>query len=399
MDRSFSVPSRPEMEAGLASFAERAGVRVRYGCRWEATRREEDGFVLATTDGDYRCRAAVFALGVTQPWKPDIAGIEDVPHYAETSAGRDYRGKKVFVIGKRNSAFEVADGLLPWARQIVLASPRPVETSVLAVATVTTRYLQPLEDDAIGGGTFALDAAIERVERTSTGYRVHGQGTTHPGQVEVEADEAIAATGFAAPLGDLPRLGVATVAQGRIPALTPFWESMTVPGIYFAGNASQGSPGLRKHGVSSASTAVRGFRYNARVLARRIAEERFSVPPERRPLAREAVASFLASELARAPELWTQKAYLARVVAFDGGDPHDAGVEPLTHFLDAAGPNALAATVETNARGEIYPVVYSRRRGAASEHPLPGDELNRFDSPDHRAELEALVGRVAGGRA
>ena len=40
MDRSYIVPSRPEMEAGLAAFAEQVPVPVRYGCSWEATRRE-----------------------------------------------------------------------------------------------------------------------------------------------------------------------------------------------------------------------------------------------------------------------------------------------------------------------------------------------------------------------
>src|SRR5512133_732081 len=35
-------PARDEMAAGLRTFAERAGVRVRYGCRWESTRRSED---------------------------------------------------------------------------------------------------------------------------------------------------------------------------------------------------------------------------------------------------------------------------------------------------------------------------------------------------------------------
>ena len=65
-------PAREEMEAGLRAFAERAGVRVRYGCPWESTRREGDRFVLGTPDGEYRCRAAVFAVGMTEPWVPAV---------------------------------------------------------------------------------------------------------------------------------------------------------------------------------------------------------------------------------------------------------------------------------------------------------------------------------------
>ena len=30
-----------------------------------------------------------------------------------------------------------------------------------------------------------------------------------------------------------------TANDGRVPALTPFWESVSLPGVFFAGNASQ----------------------------------------------------------------------------------------------------------------------------------------------------------------
>ncbi len=389
LDRSYAVPARSQMEEGLAAFAERAGVRVRYGCRWESTRREDDGsLTLVTSDGEYRCRVAVFALGVTDPWKGAIPGIEDVPHYVESRPGHEYRGKRVLVIGKRNSGFELADGLLPWARRVVLVSPRPVQTAVLAFSSVRVRYMQPLEDAALGGGTLALDAAVERIERTAAGVRAVAHGTTRPGEIVLEADEAIAATGFRTPLRDLEALGCATVAQGRIPALTPWWESATSSGIYFAGNATQGAAGLRKHGVAASSAAVHGFRYNAEVLARRIAERHFGLVERPRPV--DDVVAFLAGELARAPELWAQKAYLARVVHLDAG-AHDAGIRPLTAFLDEPGPDAVAATVETNAAADIYPVLYVRRRGDVREHVLDADAANAFDSAGYRRAIEAVL--------
>jgi hypothetical protein len=74
----------------------------------------------------------------------------------------------VLIVGKRNSGFEIAHGLLPWARQITLVSPRPVETRVLAFSPLRVRYLQPYEEHVRGGaGTFILDAALEHVERTA----------------------------------------------------------------------------------------------------------------------------------------------------------------------------------------------------------------------------------------
>src|SRR5262249_20642911 len=72
MDRAFDLPSRAEMEAGLAAFADRAGLDVCYGCSWESTRRDADRLVLETSDGEYRGRAVVFALGITEPWRADV---------------------------------------------------------------------------------------------------------------------------------------------------------------------------------------------------------------------------------------------------------------------------------------------------------------------------------------
>jgi thioredoxin reductase len=394
MGRESVFPARAEMEAGLRAFAESTGIRVRYGCRWESTGVSEDGFALATTDGEYRCRFVVFAVGMTAPWKPKLPGIELVPHYAETAAAGDYRDHSVVLIGKRNSGCELADGLLPWARRIVLVSPRAVQTAVLAHATVRPRYFQPLEEHQIGGGVFALDAAVEGIERApGGGFRVAVAGTTWTGSFILEADSVIAATGFRVPLGDLPQAGLSTVLGDRVPALSAYWESLSLPGVFFAGNATVGAVGLRRHGVGSTSTSVRGFRYNARVLARHIAEGLGRVPPHARPLAEAEVAPFLAGELRRCAELWGQKAYLARVVGLDGGGrAFDRGVQPLWHFVDESGPDAVAVTIETDRDGVTFPGVYVRRGGRLREERLDPQPLNEFHAEPYRRALAALIG-------
>jgi thioredoxin reductase len=386
MDRSYMVPSRPEMEQGLAAFAEKAGVRVRYGCSWEGTRRESDGkLVLTTTDGEYRCKAAVFALGVTEPWRSPIAGIEHVPHYVEAGAPQSYQGKRVFLIGKRNSGFELADGLLPWAKRIFLGSPRPVDTSVIALSSVRVRYLQPFEDAGLGGGTFALDVALERIERRGDGFRVVGAGTTRAGPLDLEVDEVIAATGFATPLRDLgDQCGVRTVAQGRIPTMTPYWESDAGSGIYFAGNATQGAAGLRKHGVGAASAAVHGFRYNARVMARHLARTHLGL---KLPVERVAgdTAEYLLAEATRAPELWAQKSYLARVVRADG----ETDILPLADWLDHPTVGSAAVAVEMNAAGEIYPALYVEKNGEVHERLLEPNALDQYEGEEYLREARS----------
>jgi thioredoxin reductase len=395
MDRTFDVPSRAEMEAALVAFTERAGVRVRYSCRWTGTRREDDAFVVETDDGEYRCRFAVFAIGVTQPWTPPIRGSELATHYVGTRPASSYRDKRVVIIGKRNSAFEVGNGLLPWAKELVLVSPRPVQLELLAHSPLRLRYLQPYEEYVRGGaGTYVVDAAIQQVERSNGGLRVVAEGTTWPGRLDFDADDVILATGFKAPLQDLRELGVATVLNDRIPALTPFFESLSAPGIFFAGNITAGSRGTRKHGVGPNSTSVNGFRYNARVLAQHLAD-RLGVERPRARVERADLVPLLLRELSCAPELWIQKTFLGRVVSVSEDGVRDEGILPLEHFLDAGGADAVCAAIEMNPRAVIYPALYVRKGGRITEHELPSHPVHAFRGTEYAREVEAIL--AAGG--
>lgn len=394
MDGVSMFPAREEMERAIAEFVKRAALPIRYGCRWEATRQEGERFVIETSDGEYSCDAAVFAVGMTEPWVPDTPGIEEVPHYVATEDPKSYADQRVVLIGKRNSGFELADGLEPWAKEIILISPRPARISVIVKSTAAARarYLQPYEEFVLGGGTYVVDAAIQRIERNATGWVVHAQGTTRPGEIRVEADRVIAATGFSSPLGDLPELGVATFYQGRLPAQTPFWESTSVPGIHFAGAITQGAIGLKKYGIPSNSAAVHGFRYNARVLARYLARSRFGVEVPQRTIDAGEMVPYLLDEVTHAPELWNQQSYLARILRFDPSEGIvDEGISPLAHFVDEAGPDAIAAAVETDESGDIHPCVYLRRAGKVEEHVFEGDHMHDFTGPEHRAQLEGLL--------
>jgi hypothetical protein len=182
------------------------------------------------------------------------------------------------------------------------------------------------------------------------------------------------------------------VNDGRMPAQTPYWESISVPGIYFAGNVTQASPGLRKHGATSSSGSVNGYRYNARVLAQHIAEKHFGIRLERRPLQVDEVVPYLLGELAHAPELWTQKGYLARMIGVDdAGTIRDEGIVPLADFVDREGGDACAVAVEYDADGTIIPVVYLRQGGRLVEHPLPRHPLHSFGTDEHRQQVAACL--------
>src|SRR3989454_8837016 len=67
-------PSRPGKEGNPPTFAQRAGLAVRYRTRWTGTRRDGDRWVLETSEGEYRCQVPIFAVGVAEPWRPQIPG-------------------------------------------------------------------------------------------------------------------------------------------------------------------------------------------------------------------------------------------------------------------------------------------------------------------------------------
>jgi thioredoxin reductase len=398
------------MEANLASFAERTGIVARYGCRWTATRREESAegstFVLETTDGEYRTGILVLAVGVAEPHVPATPGIELAAHYADTRSVETYADRRVFILGKQNSGFELASGLLPWARRIILASPSPAKLSVntRSLVGVRARYLQPFEDHVLAGGVAVLDAAIGSIARMPGGaLEVRVRPTEGGDEIAFEVDEVIAATGFVTPLLDLPALGLTTVGQSRIPVQTPYWESASMPRVFFAGTITQGAPGLRKHGLPPNSGAVHGARYNARVLAwhlaslvARSAGETPTGPATAALIPAAEIVDRLAVTLATSPELWHQRAYLARVFAIDASvGARDSGTVPLAAFLDGTGDDgsgdAVALTLEADGTGALYPVVYTRRDGRIEEHALEPDILLRYDTPGARRRLEEVV--------
>jgi hypothetical protein len=68
----------------------------------------------------------------------------------------------------------------------------------------------------------------------------------------------------------------------------------------------------------------------------------------------------------------------------------------LEHFVDAVGEDSVAVAVEMDSAGTIYPALYVRRAGKLSEHQLDPHPTYAFDSPAHRAALEALLRPLLG---
>src|SRR5258708_33422242 len=139
-------------------------------------------------------------------------------------------------------------------------------------------------------------------------------------------------------------MGVGLFGQSGLPAQTVYWESASVPGIYFAGTITQGAAGLQKHGVPANSGAVHGHRYNARVLAEHIARKHFNIRIEHPVLSPEAVVDAVLDELTGAPgrggDIFPQRSYLVRGMSLNPSGVIDEGIHPLSHLLHDDAPDA-----------------------------------------------------------
>jgi thioredoxin reductase len=401
MDGSSEFPARAEMEAGMVEFVRRTGLVIRYDTPWQGTSRDGDLFVLHTRAGDYRTKVPIFAVGAAEPQLPeDIPGIEHAAHYVDTREAASYAGKRLFIMGKANSAFELASGLLQWASPIILASPRPAQLSVNihSLGGVRARYVQPWEEAELGGGVFILDASTERLERHEGGIAVHTRRSDNAEPFVAEVDEVIAATGFRSPLRDLTDLGVGTFGRSGLPSMTSNYESATVPGVFFAGTITQGVSGLKKFGIPANSGAVQGHRYNGRLTVEEIAARYFGIARPRPEVDPASVVERLLTSVSTAPELWHQKSYLAHAISRDDdGVVRDEGIVSLAAYVDESGPDGVAITVETDDRGSIHPAVYVRRRGRVdADAVLDEGPLTEYRTSTHRNQLRSLLGDILG---
>jgi hypothetical protein len=101
----------------------------------------------------------------------------------------------------------------------------------------------------------------------------------------------------------------------------------------------------------------------------------------------------LLTSASSAPELWHQKSYLAHALSRDpDGVIRDEGIVSLAEYVDAAGPDGAAITVETDDKGSIHPAVYVRRRGRVdADAVLDSSPLTEYRTSAHRQQLRSLI--------
>jgi hypothetical protein len=133
------------------------------------------------------------------------------------------------------------------------------------------------------------------------------------------------------------------------------------------------------------------------VLAGHVGRVHFGLTAEMPVLSPTELGDWATTELCVSPELWHQKAYLARVVvAGEAGELRDAGTVPLSAWLDGSG-DGFALTLEADGSGSIYPVIYVRRAGRLEERPVDPDPLLDYTGEATRKQVGEILREFGGG--
>jgi thioredoxin reductase len=308
-------PPADAMVSYLDDFATRHALRVQYETEVLAVTRSDE-FMVETTRGAWTAQRVIIATGLAADNMPVFPGIEHAESYREMSTNpAEFRGQRVLIIGKGNSAFETADNLLESAAVLHLVSPRPLR---LAWKTRFVGDLRAVNDNVLDGyglklQNTVLDADVEEIRRSGETLDVCLRYTRAQGQdVELTVDRVLRCTGFrfdASILeGCAPELGA---LDGGLPALTSSWESRNIPDLFFVGTLMQSRDYRR-----TSSAFIAGFRHNIQTLVHLLNERYHGVPRPRRPveLTVDALLEALMQRFNRSSSLFNQPDFLADLV-------------------------------------------------------------------------------------
>ena len=414
----------------LADFAEATGVRVRYGTQVTRVDRVDDHLeVTDAAGGTYRARCVIVATGVSQPYVPDIPGIETAERYDTVSVDpRDFLDQRVLIIGKGNSAFETADNLMETTAVIHVAGPSSVRMAwrthyVGHLRAVNNNFLDTYQ---LKSANAILDGDVREIRRDADGYRVTFSFSRANEVVrELRYDRVIACTGFRFDpdifaAGCRPELTI----KDRFPSQTDEWESVNVPDVFFAGTLSQ----VRDFKKSTGGF-IHGFRYGVRALHKMLERRYHAVawPAEKVDADPDAITDAIITRINRTSALWQQFAVLADVVTVAGNTARYHDEVPVDYFArvglsteDHAVTDAFVVTLEygpdhdkvdpfditvgrvaqdtvgqAHDAAYLHPVVRHHRGGqVVAVHHLAENLDNQWDKPDvHRAPLAAFIAR------
>jgi isopentenyl diphosphate isomerase/L-lactate dehydrogenase-like FMN-dependent dehydrogenase/thioredoxin reductase len=347
----------------LSDYARRHELRISYDTQVVRVDREPapDGrgpFVVTDQSGrTYHAKRLIAATGFTQPYIPDITGIETAERYDEVSVDPDeFTNQRVLLIGKGNSAFETANNLTETAAVIHIAGPSSIKFAwrthfIGHLRAVNNTFLDTYQ---LKTQNSVLDCVIDKIERHETGpakgsYTVRVRYLRRDDTAEFSYDRVIACTGFRMDASIFaPECRPQLTIRDRFPALTHEWESVNVPDLYVAGTLTQ-SRDFKKY----TSAFIHGFRYGIRALTHMLDAKYEGTPWPCRELSPDpkVLMDAILTRLNRTSALWQQFHFMSDVVVVDRDEGTARYFEevPVDHVLEgdfAGDADAFVCTLE-----------------------------------------------------
>ncbi|XP_013388556.1 FAD-dependent oxidoreductase domain-containing protein 2 [Lingula anatina] len=271
-------PHREVLVKYLDDYQRKLGINVQYNVDVHNIRKHSDTGLFSMEDqrgNAYSCKNLIMATGMQKANVPKFPGYELAVGYEDVSVDpEDFEGKSVLILGRGNSAFEVAERIYGVTNNIFMLGRSRIRLSW------STHYVGDLR--AVNNGLLdtyqlkALDAIIEapaeevnllkqpdgkiRLELRDKLTGFQSDNFIHKGVF----DTVVRCTGWTFDKSPFHNSTIPEMGRGRkkkYPNTDSTYESTNIPGLFFAGTNAH-SVDFRK----SAGGFIHGFRYTARTL-------------------------------------------------------------------------------------------------------------------------------------
>ncbi|WP_062054531.1 NAD(P)-binding domain-containing protein [Aquimarina longa] len=315
----------------LRDYAQFFQLKIDYETTIERIEKKKD-FLLTDSNGNtYSCKYLVIATGVSKPYIPEISGIELTENYSDVSVDPDdFINQKVLIIGKGNSGFEMADGLMDTTAILHVAGPKSIKMAwkthyVGNLRAVNNNLLDTYQLKSLNA---VLDVHIDKIEKRNDKYYVSYRFVrAEEAQKNIEYDRVITCTGFSFDNEMFsetckPNLCI----NDRFPEQTNEWESSNIDNMYFAGVLMH-----MRDFKKSTSGFIHGFRYNIRALHHMLEckNHKKSWPHKIIDLDSKKIMKIVIDRVNKTSALWQQFGFLADLIVISKEDQNAKYYEEL----------------------------------------------------------------------
>ena len=380
-------PDTADLTAYCKEYAEHFALNIRYNSKITHVKKvspESEKFLVTDQHQNvFEAEHLVIATGVSRPYVPNIPGIELAENYVDMSVNpQDFRKQRVLIIGKGNSGFETADNLVSSASLIHIASPSPIKLAwrtkyVGHLRAVNNNFLDTYQLKSQNG---ILDADILDINREGDEFKVSFAYSHANGEQEtLSYARVIVCTGFQFDTSIFDKdCQPALAINDRFPAQTAEWESVNIPGLYFAGVLMHMRDFKKKQ-----SGFIHGFRHNVQVL-HHILEHKYHdqpLPSCTVDYTPEAITKAILDRVNASACLWQQTGFLCDVVVVDEAQ------RTARYYTEL--PRAYVHSSEIGQSQHYYIVTLNFGQNVASLDPFTINRVHKDDAEN--ADTSAFI--------